>query len=38
MSILGLPFSSFVLLFVVPAAITLSMFYYSWLIKTGRRE
>lgn len=35
---LGLPLTSFLLLFVAPAGITLSMFYYSWLIKTGRRN
>lgn len=35
---LGLPTSSFVLLFVVPALILVPMFYYSWLIKTGKRE
>lgn len=35
---LGLPSSSFLLLIVTPAAMTLWMFYYAWLIKTGRRE
>jgi hypothetical protein len=35
---MGLPLSSVLILFVVPGAITLSMFYYSWLIKTGRRD
>ena len=35
---LGLPISSFVLLFVLPGLILVPMFYYSWLIKTGKRD
>ncbi len=35
---LGLPLSSFLLLFVAPALILLPMFYRSWLIKTGRKD
>jgi hypothetical protein len=36
--ILGLPLSSFLLLFVLPALVLLPMLYYSWLLKTGRRD
>lgn len=35
---LGLPLTSFVLLFVLPALVLAPMFYSSWLIKTGRRD
>ena len=35
---LGLPLGSFLLLFVLPGLVLLPMFYYSWLIKTGRRD
>jgi hypothetical protein len=37
-AVTGLPLASVLLLFVVPALITAWMFYYSWLIKTGRRD
>ena len=33
-----LPLGSFVLLFVLPGLVLLPMFYYSWLIKTGKRD
>ena len=33
---LGLPLSSFVLLFVLPALVLAPMFYYCWLIRKGR--
>lgn len=35
---LGLPTSSFLVLIVLPALILIPMFYYSWLIKTGKRD
>ena len=35
---LGLPLSSFLLLFVLPALVLAPMFYYSWLIKTGQKD
>ena len=35
---LGLPFGSFLLLFVLPGLVLIPMFYYSWLIKTGKRD
>ena len=35
---LGLPLSSFVLLFVLPTLVLIPMFYYAWLIKKGRRD
>jgi len=35
---LGLPLSSFLLLFVAPCLVLVPMFYYSWLIKTGRKD
>lgn len=38
MSVLGLPVASFVLLFVLPALVLAPMFYYSWLLRTGRRD
>ena len=34
----GLPFGSFLLLFVLPGLVLIPMFYYSWLIKTGKRD
>ena len=34
----GLPMSSFLVLIVLPGLILIPMFYYSWLIKTGKRE
>ncbi len=35
---LGLPLDSFVLLFVLPGLVLLPMFYYSWLIKIGKKD
>ena len=35
---LGLPLGSFLLLFVLPGLVLLPMFYYSWRIKTGKRD
>jgi hypothetical protein len=35
---LGLPWTSFLLLFVLPALVLAPIFYYSWLTKTGRRD
>lgn len=32
----GLSFGSFLLLFVLPGLVLIPMFYYSWLIKTGK--
>ncbi|MGH9319291.1 MAG: hypothetical protein ACRD21_24835 [Vicinamibacteria bacterium] len=37
-SMWGLPWPSVLLLFVLPALVLAPMFYYSWLIKTGRKE
>ena len=36
--ILGLPISSFILLFILPAMILTPMFYCCWLIKKGLRD
>ncbi len=33
---LGLPWDSFLLMFVLPALIAAPMFYYCWLIRKGR--
>jgi hypothetical protein len=35
---LGLPLSSFIVLFVLPALILAPMFYTCWLIKKGLRD
>ncbi len=35
---LGLPLSSFIMLFVLPALVLIPMFYYCWLIRKGRRD
>jgi hypothetical protein len=34
--ILGLPWSSALLLFAIPGLILAAMFYFSWLLKKGR--
>jgi hypothetical protein len=38
MTIVGLPFWSFVVLIVVPGIIVAYQFYYCWQVYTGRRE
>jgi hypothetical protein len=38
MTIMGLPFWSFVVLIVVPAIIVAYQFYYCWQVYSGRRE
>jgi hypothetical protein len=35
---LGLPLDSFILLLGLPSVVVAVMFYYSWLVKRGRRE
>ncbi len=35
---LGLPWDSFILMFVLPALIVAPMFYYCWLIRKGLRD